>query len=324
MSDGALELSVVVPVYGCEPCLRSLHSRLTDVLRELGVSYELIFVDDGSTDGAWRVLAELAAADGAVIALKLSRNFGQHPAITAGLTEARGHWTVVMDCDLQHPPEVIPRLYEAARAGYEIVFTQRRGRHREKLFRTVASKLYFRLMNAILGTTMNSDFSNFTIVSRPVREAFLSIHDNDRQYLMILYWLGFNSTTIEFEHQERFAGKSTYSMRTLMRFAFAGLFFQTTTLLRWTLYLGFALSAAGGGLAAFFVYNYFFGHPYPGWTSLGVLLLVIGGFVIVSTGLTGLYVGKIFAQVKDRPLYLVERRLCAASAELPAPVEHAQ
>jgi dolichol-phosphate mannosyltransferase len=140
-----------------------------------------------------------------------------------------------------------------------------------------------------------------------VRNEFLRVQDKDRHYLMILRWLGFATTSVDFPYASRYAGESSYTFRMLLRFAFDGLFFQTTTLLRWIVYLGFAISGFGVFLALFFVVNYFVGHPYPGWTSLGVLLLLLGGFIIVSTGVMGLYVGKIFIQAKDRPLYVVDR-----------------
>jgi hypothetical protein len=146
-------------------------------------------------------------------------------------------------------------------------------------------------------------------------EAFLSFHDKDRHYLMILNWLGFSSSAIDFEHAERFAGESTYTLRSLFSFAFDGLFFQTTKILRWIVYAGFALSALGLALAVYFVINYLtIAHPFPGWTSLGVLLLLLAGFIIVSTGVTGLYIAKIFIQVKDRPLYVVDVDLAAPGA----------
>jgi len=303
-----MDVSVVVPVYNCAPCLRRLHERLTSTLDPLRLRYELIFVDDGSADEGWAVLEELAADDTQTVLVKLSRNFGQHPAITAGLERAQGTWTVVMDCDLQHPPEEIPRLLETARSGYDVVLTRRAAGGHSR-FRRSASSAYFRLMNAVLKTRVGSDFSNFSVISAPVRQAFLRIRDQDRQYLMIVHWLGFRRTTVEFEPAERFAGTSSYSLLGLVRFALAGLFFQTTTLLHWIVYFGFAVSAAGGLLALFFVFNYFGGSPYPGWTSLGVLLLLLCGFIIAVIGVTGLYVGRIFNQVKDRPLYVVEREV---------------
>jgi dolichol-phosphate mannosyltransferase len=250
-------------------------------------------------------LTELAARDPRVRLIRLSRNFGQHAAITAGLSTARGRWTVVMDCDLQDPPEQIPRLYAKAQEGFDIVYARRTGR-KHSWFRRTASSTYFRLLNLVSHTELTAEFGNFSIISEKVREAFLAFRDKDRHFLMILKWLGFEHSAIEFQHAERFAGESSYTLGMLIRFALAGLFFQTTTLLRWIVYAGFGISVAGAGLAVFFVVNYFLGNPYPGWTSLGVLLLLIGGFIIVSTGVTGLYIGKIFTQVKDRPLFVVD------------------
>jgi polyisoprenyl-phosphate glycosyltransferase len=309
---GAVDLSVVVPVYGCEGCIRMLHERLTETLDGMALEYELVFVDDGSRDRGWQAIAELAERDPHLVALKLSRNFGQHAALTAGLTETSGDWVVVMDCDLQHPPEEIPRLYRTALEGFGIVFTRRRGGG-HSWFRKTASRAYFSLMNFVLATDIRSDFSNFSIMSRQVVDEFLRVRDRDRQYLMILHWLGFRSTAIEFQHADRYAGTSTYSLSLLVRFALDGLFFQTTLLLRWIVYVGFAVSAGGAGLAVFFVVKYFVSQPfpYPGWTSLVVLLLLIGGFIIVTIGVTALYVGKIFSQVKERPLYIIETRLKA-------------
>ena len=301
-----VDLSVVVPVYGCEACLRALYDRLTATLESLGVAYEIVLVDDRSRDGGWAVLQELSAADTRVHSLRLSRNFGQHAAITAGLGASRGRHVVVMDCDLQEPPEEIPRLYAEALKGYDVVYARRMTRSHPR-FRDHAARLYFRLLNAVAGTNLSAEYGNFSIISRKVVDAFLRFHDKDRHYLMILNWLGFSSSSIEFAHAERHAGESTYTFGSLVHFAFDGLFFQTTKILRWIVYVGFAISALGVALAVYFVVNYLvISHPYPGWTSLGVLLLLLSGFIIVSTGVTGLYIAKIFIQVKDRPLYVID------------------
>jgi dolichol-phosphate mannosyltransferase len=316
----ALRISIVVPVYGCADCLAALHSGL---LRELSGlvddEYEIVFVDDGSRDGAWPLLERIAANDRHVVALQLSRNFGQHAAITAGLAESRGDWVVVMDCDLQHPPEELPRLYRTAtEGGYDIVFTRRRGGG-HSLFRRAASWTYFTLMNRMIGLEMTTELSNYSVVSRQVVDEFLRVGDRERQYLMILHWLGFRTATIEFDHQERYAGRSAYSLLSLIRFALDGLFFQTTVLLRWIVYLGFVISGAGVGLAIYLVVHHLVSpRTYPGWTSLVVLLLLLAGFIIVSTGVSALYVGKIFGQVKSRPLYVVaHRRGGSGSLDLP-------
>ena len=169
-----------------------------------------------------------------------------------------------------------------------------------------ASRMYFRILNASLGTDFDPDYGNFTIISRKVRDAFLRFRDKDRHYLMILRWLGYEHASIDVAHAERYAGDSAYTLGTLIRFAMDGLFFQSTTLLRWSTYVGFFASLCGVVLAGFFVVNYFLENTYPGWTSLAVLLLLIGGLTITTVGVAGLYIGKIFTQVKDRPLYVVD------------------
>jgi dolichol-phosphate mannosyltransferase len=299
------ELSVVVPVYGCAKTLPELHERLTRTLAPLVETYEIVLVDDRSPDGAWSTLAQLARSDPHTRAVRLSRNFGQHPAITAGLSLARGDRVVVMDCDLQDPPEEIPRLLEKAREGYEIVLAKRAGRQ-HPLLRRLAARVYFRLLSATSEARIDPAHGTFSIISRKVVDAYVRFQDKDRHYLFILYWLGFDAASIEYEHAARAEGRSGYGLRTLLTHAIGGLFFQTTVLLRWILYLGFVISALGLALAFYFLVAKATGSGYPGWTSLAVFTLTIGGFVIVSTGVTGLYVGKVFEQVKGRPLFVVD------------------
>jgi glycosyltransferase involved in cell wall biosynthesis len=299
-------LSVVIPVYGCADCLTALHGRLTSSLEKISPDWEILYVDDRSPDGCWHQLTEFAGADSRVRAYRLSRNFGQHAAITAGLAHSRGDWTVVMDCDLQDPPEDIPRLYEKAIDGHDVVLTQRDRRTQGPL-RRMASRTYFRARKAFFNTDMGSGYSTLSILSRKVVDAFLSVRDRDRQYLLILHWLGFDHASIEVSRTDRHAGGSSYTWGGLIKVGLDGMFFQTTVLLRWIVYLGFAVAFAGSLLAAFLVYAYFVSDPLPGWTSVAVLTLLIGGFVIVSTGVSALYVGKVFEQVKQRPLYVIDR-----------------
>jgi dolichol-phosphate mannosyltransferase len=302
-----VEISVVVPVYDCEDCLSALHARLTAVLEALVDSWEIVLVDDRSRDASWEKAVALAATDEHVKAIRLSRNFGQHAAITAGLSESAGRWTVVMDCDLQDPPEAIPDLYAQALEGHEIVFARRRVR-RQSLPRRAANRVYFALRRALAGVALETEHSNLSMISAKARRAFLAVHDAHRNYLLILYWLGFDRTSIEFDHAERHAGRSSYGFGALLRVALDGLVFQTTALLRWIVYFGFAMAGSSVVLAAYFVYQYFSTATRPGFTSLAVLLLLIGGFIIISVGLTGLYLGKVFEQVKGRPLFVVDER----------------
>jgi glycosyltransferase involved in cell wall biosynthesis len=184
------ELSVVIPVYACKGCLAQLHHRLLSTLDELDLEFELVFVEDGGDDGSWELLRDLAAEDPRALAIRLSRNFGQHAAITAGLAASTGRWVVVMDCDLEDPPEEIPRLYAKATEGYDIVLA-RRDRKRTSWIRKAMNRLYFRLLNLMTGASLDGSYGSFSIISRKVVEAFLQFRERDRHYLLVLHWLGF-------------------------------------------------------------------------------------------------------------------------------------
>lgn len=312
-------LSVVVPVYKCRECLKPLCERLNRSLERVTGSWEIIFIDDRSPDDSWSVLVELARTNPEVRCFRLSRNFGQHAAITAGLAKARGEWAVVMDCDLQDPPELIPDLWAKAQEGFNVVLARRVGR--QDLWRRSLSRGYSGMMKAFLGTEMSGEFANLSLISRRVVDAFLELGDLDRHYILILRWLGFDQTAIEFEQPERFAGRSSYTIGSLIRLGLDGMFFQTTTLLHWIVYLGFAIALSGLVLALVVVYIYFTHSPFPlpGWTSLSVEILVLGGFIIISTGVTGLYIGKIFQQVKGRPLFVIDEATPEVASELDEP-----
>ena len=302
------DLSVVIPVYGCGDCLRALHERLDDAVRPLTASYEIIFVDDRSPDDSWSVLQEIARSSPSVRLLRLSRNFGQHAAITAGLAESRGRRVVVMDCDLQDRPEEIPRLWAEAEQGFDVVLS-RRARRRQTPLRRASGHLYYRLRNVLVNSDMYTNYTNLSMISRKAVDSFLTLRDNDRQYLLIVQWLGFERAEIDVEPSERYAGRSAYSLSQLRRVAVDGMFFQSTALLRWVVYGGFWLAAAGVLLAAYTMVVFLLGRDVPDWTALPMAVLVLTGFIIISLGVTGLYVGKIFDQVKGRPLYVVDTRV---------------
>lgn len=302
------DLSVVIPVYGCESCLRELHTRVCRACEDATDDYELIFVEDRGRDASWELLGELARADHRVRAFRLSRNFGQHAAITAGLAVCQGHRAVVMDCDLQDPPEEIPHLYAKATEGWDIVFGRRKLR-RTSLGRRVLGSLYFKLLNRFTGAAIDGQQGTFSIISRKVIDTYLRLEDRDRHYLFVLRWLGYSSTVFEIEHDERPRGGSSYTLRALISHALDGVFFQTTVLLRWIVGLGFLVSLAGGATAAYLIYARLSDQAAPGWASLAVFMLTIGGFIIMSTGVTGLYIGKVFEQVKGRPLYVIDQAI---------------
>ena len=307
VNEGAVSekvmLSVVVPVYGCADCLIELHRQLTEQVSGITAAYELVFVDDRSVDAGWSVLVGLARRDPHVRAFRLSRNFGQDATITAGLAKARGDWAVVMDCDLEESPEDIPRLWAAARGGYDVVRTTRRDWSHSRM-RQLGSRAFRRLTQEL----PRERFSNLCLLSRPVIDGFLRLQDRDREFMVALEWLGFSMTSIEIQHRDRHSGESSYTLRRLVRVGVDGMFFRTTVLLRMVVLTGFLIAFCGLLFAGFEIVDYFAGpnKSIPGYTSLAVLILVLSGVIIVSVGVVGLYVGRIFEQVKNRPLYLID------------------
>jgi len=303
-----VEISVVIPVYCCADCLIALHQRLTTILKPLVPGFEIIFIEDHSRDSSWEVLTEIARQDKAVKAFRLSRNFGQHAAITAGLSQSNGNWVVVMDCDLQDPPEEIPYFYEQALRGFDVVLGRRKERQ-HSAFKKLSAKLYFKVMSFLTQSQLEGEYGSFSIISRKVVNAYLTLNDVHRHYLFILRWLGFDTTVIEYGHAKRYSGKSSYSLGKLLKHALDGMFFQTTVLLKAIVYLGFSFAAMGMLLAIYYIYQYLIHGSVPGWTSLAVLILLIGGFTIVSICITGLYIGEIFEQVKNRPHFVIDKRI---------------
>lgn len=301
-------ISVVVPVYQCAGCITELNSRLLSSLSKITNQYEIIYVDDCAKDNAWGIIVELAKNNEQVKGIKLSRNFGQHLAITAGLEKSKGDWVVVMDCDLQDPPEEIIRLYEKANEGFDIVFTKRM-KKKYSLYRRILSAMYFKLMTTITDRFFNPELGSFTIISRKVVNSFLKFKDNDRHYLFILYWLGYNYSYIEYEHTERFCGKSSYNIKTLMKHAIKGVLFQTSAPLKLIASLGLIISLIGFYFAFYIIYRYYFYNAMPGWSSIAVLISLIGGVIISSLGIVGLYIARIFEQVKNRPLYIIDSEI---------------
>ena len=298
-------ISIIVPVYGCVDCLKTLCKRLHHILHTITNRFEIILVDDRSPDNSWKTILELQRDYPQVTGLRLSRNFGQQIAITAGLSVAKGDYAVVMDCDLQDPPEKIPELFAKLNEGYDLVLARRTQRHHSTL-RLLAAKSYFRLLSYLSGEAVDGRNGSFSILSRKVIDTFLEFGERERHYLFILRWLGFNAGSIEIEHCARPVGESAYSYRALMHHAIDGIFFQSTVFLNFIVQLGLLFAFSGLVLAGVFIVQYFQIGSVPGWTSLVVLLLVCTGVILLSLGVIGLYIGKIFDQAKARPLFLID------------------
>lgn len=305
VSGNAPHISVVVPVYGCSEAVVELHRRLTETLSGCFAAYELIFVEDRGPDDSWARLEAIAREDPHTGIYRHTRNFGQHAAITAGLARARGHHIVVMDCDLQDPPELIPALWGHAKDGVDIVFA----RQDEKItspVRRILGHAYYRWLAFVADVHIDARQGTFSMVSRRVADALLEFRDVDRNYVFLLTWLGYPSAIVKYQRDKRHSGKSSYTFSKLVAHAFSGLVFQTTALLRYVVYLGFGFAALGLAVALYILTAKITGSRAPGWTSLAIFTLTTGGFVIMSTGITGLYVGKILDQVRGRPLSVLD------------------
>lgn len=307
-----IELSVIVPVYGCAGTLVALHDRLVRVLEPMVPNFEIVLVDDRGPDCSWTVMRDLADMDERVVACRMARNVGQQLAITAGIEQARGAYAIVMDCDLQDPPEAIPLLWNA-RQGVDIVFARRKSDH-QSAARQLGNWAYFKMLGCIAGRRFDGELGSFSLISRRVMDAFLRFNEQGRHYLMILLAIGFDSRTIDYERATREIGKSGYGLRELISHALSGVMFSTTRLLYWVIYAGAAMATAGALFAVLLVTRLLLFTALPGWTSLIVAQLFVGGILALCIGATGLYVGRIFEEVRRRPLYFVQDRICRMDA----------
>lgn len=299
-------LSVVSPVYGCEGCLEDLVDRISVVLRSMGRSFEVILVDDASPDGAWERIQELAATRKWVRGLRLSRNFGQHPAISAGIEHARGEWTVVMDCDLQDPPGEIPVLHHRAlEAGLDVVFAQRRNR-KDGWLKRLTSWGFFRVLGWLTGTPQDASTANFGIFHRRVINAVCAMPERDRSFPLMVKWTGFRQGVVEVEHAARAQGRSSYTFRRMLRLATDIVLGYSEKPLRMVAALGIGCSAISFAMVVVATLRWLDGDiAVAGYTSIIASIWLVGGLLLFSVGVVGLYVGQVFRNVKGRPYYIV-------------------
>lgn len=308
MND-APDISVVSPVYCCADCLRALCSRIDAALAATGASYEIVLVDDASPDAAWPVMCELAGADPRIKAVALSRNFGQHCAIAAGLEHARGRWIVVMDCDLQDRPEEIAALYAKAREGFDVVFAEREVR-RDGWFKRNSSRAFIALLNWLSGADYDYRTANFGIYGRAVIDAVRSMGDRARFFPVMVRWTGFRRTSIPVQHDARGNGGSSYSLRKLLKLALDIMLSYSDKPLRLVATAGLVISIVALAMTAFSLYRYLHGDvTVAGYTSVIASMWLLAGVMLFCMGIIGLYVGRVFEAVKSRPVFIVRERI---------------
>lgn len=301
-----LKISVVSPVYQAAPIVPRLVSEVSSALRDLTDSFEIILVDDRSRDESWNAIKHECNQSPHVRGIRLSRNFGQHSAITAGLGLAKGDWIVVMDCDLQDRPDQIPTLYRKALEGYDIVFARRYVRRDSRLKR-LYSRAFYSVFSYLTETSQDATIANFGIYHRKVIDSVLDMNDHIRYFPAMVQWVGFRSTRVDVEHASRAQGESTYDLRKLLRLAVNSIISFSDKPLRLAAQGGLILSIASFMIGLFYLVGYLLGViKVAGYASLIVSIWLTAGINIFVLGLVGIYVGKAFEKVKGRPIYIID------------------
>lgn len=320
MSNYLVDLSVVVPVFNEEMCLNELYQRLTRVLDGMKLVYEIVLVDDGSIDASWNLIRQLSGADAHVTAVRLSRNFGHHIAISAGLDHSRGRWVVTMDADLQDLPEEIPNLYAKAMGGCDVVLARRKGRQHGVVKRKLGT-LFAKVMSRLSEMEYDPEVGVFRIMSRRVVDEVCGLRETSRFFSGLVYWVGFTQGSVDVEHGMRYAGETKYPLYKQLSLAFDGIISFTEKPLKLAVYLGVMFALSGVGYALLVIVQALAGEiEVLGYASLLSAILIVGGVTIITVGVVGLYVGRIFRQVKSRPLYIVsETNSLAGAAQCDVP-----
>jgi polyisoprenyl-phosphate glycosyltransferase len=301
-----VKVSLVLPAHNEAAVLPELFARLDAVLAGSGHDFEVICVDDGSTDGTWAIIEQRAATDQRFRGLRLSRNFGHQIALTAGLWASEGEAVITMDSDLQHPPEVIAELLAKAGEGFEVVTAVRRLADAEGWFKVTSARLFYRILNRLTALDLPNGGADFRYMSRTVVDAMLQMPERHRFLRGMARWVGYRHATVEYERALRPAGASKYTFRRMLRFAWDAVVGFSALPLRIASVLGLIVSMLGGLYAIYVMgVNLFTDDTVPGWTSVVVAVLVLGGVQLACIGIIGQYLGRMYEEIKGRPLFIV-------------------
>lgn len=298
-------LSVVIPVYNEEMNIGKLYQRLRNALEPLKTDWEVVYVNDGSKDRSLSILRGLAESDSHVKYIDFSRNFGHQLAITAGIQHVRGEWIVIMDGDGQDPPELIPDLLSKAREGFEVVYARRRKRDGENFLKKLTARLFYRILAKITSIEIPVDTGDFRIIHRKIQRILSKMPEQHKYIRGQISWIGFNQTYLEYDREERMGGATKFTYRKMMRFALDGISSFSTWPLKVATISGFLVSAVAFVLILYSLYQKFFGTTEPGWTSLHISVLFLGGIQLIGIGMLGEYLGRVSDNVKNRPHYIV-------------------
>jgi glycosyltransferase involved in cell wall biosynthesis len=301
-------LSIVVPCFNEEKNITQLYDELVIVLNRINAQYEIIFIDDGSKDNTFSVIKNISEKDKNVSGISLSRNFGHQVAIMAGLQHSKGDLAIMMDADLQHPPEIILQLIAEYEKGFDIVNTKRLDTQGAGVIKKISSSFFYRLINFLSDVKIESSSADFRLMTRKAVDAFLRLEEKDRFTRGLISWMGFKQSVIEYTVSLRFAGKSKYTLKKMFHFGMDGITSFSSKPLRISFYLGLFLFFVGLLYSVYAIVRYFNGNTVAGWTSILVSVLIIGGIQLLSIGIIGEYIARIFNEAKARPLYFIKER----------------
>jgi len=301
-------ISVVVPLLNEEKNIEVLYNALIITLKDVSENYEIIFVDDGSSDKSFEVIQRLNSQNERIVGISFSRNFGHQIGLAAGLHHAKGEIVISMDADMQHPPEIIPQLVEKYREGFDIVNTRRIDPKSIGFFKKTSSKMFYKFFNSFSDIKIESASSDFRLMSRKAVEAYNQIDERDRFTRGLVKWIGFKQSIVAYNAAERFAGKSKYTLKKMIKFALTGITSFSSKPLRLSFYLGLFVFVFGIFYSIFAIVMHFLGFTVQGWTSMFVTIMILGGIQLLSIGIIGEYIGKIFIESKHRPLYFIKNQ----------------
>lgn len=301
-------ISIVVPMYFEEEVAEECYRRLTEVMTTNKFNYELVFVNDGSTDRTLDILVELASEDDKVKVINFSRNFGHQNAVTAGIDYAKGDAIVIIDADLQDPPELIPDLVNKWREGYDVVYAKRKKRKGETWFKLLTAKWFYKFLNYMSDIDIPKDTGDFRLIDRKVAAVFRRMTERNRFIRGMISWIGFKQTYIEYERDERFAGETKYPLKKMLKFASDGIIAFSTKPLRIVTWIGFfsVILSFLVLLYSLVVKLFDLGDVQAGWTSIMVAITFFGGVQLLGLGIVGQYIARIYDESKNRPVYIVK------------------
>ena len=300
------KLSIVIPAFNEEKNIEFIYNKIKDSLTKL--KFELIFVDDGSTDNTFKEIKKISENDKKVKGVSFSRNFGHQIAILAGLKETKGDVIIMMDADGQHPAEIIPELNSKYKEGYDIVNTRRNSTKDIGFFKRFSSKLYYRFLNLLTDIKVEYSSSDFRLMSRKAVDAFIEMEEQNRFTRGMISWMGFKQTIVEYDAPKRHTGQSKYTLKKMCRFGIDGITSFSSKPLKLSFYLGLIALLIGVSYSVYALVTYFTGNAVPGWTSLLLSILFIGGVQLLGIGILGEYLAKIFNEIKKRPHYFIDDR----------------